>query len=167
LRFDLVPNPPKHADPPATATTHAAAQTAPTVHALAVPSPGPSPSPATTASAAPSAAATASTPEGRETVYEAADKGGPFHKVEGAPQGEVMEVDKFGATLMVEAYVVLWLLLMGWIALVWRKQAAMHTRLDDLERTIDKAAAADNAGKDKPAATPASEAEAPAEKAKA
>lgn len=47
-----------------------------------------------------------------------------------------------GATLMVEAYVVLWVLLMGWIFLLWRKQGALNTRLDDLEKAIDKRAEA-------------------------
>ena len=42
-----------------------------------------------------------------------------------------------GQTLMVEAYVVLWIILMAWIVLLWRKQGALNTRLDDLERAID------------------------------
>ena len=46
-----------------------------------------------------------------------------------------------GETLLVEAYIVLWVILMGWIYLLWRKQAALAERLDDLERTIDRAAA--------------------------
>jgi hypothetical protein len=75
-------------------------------------------------------------------LYFSTDQSGPFHKVEGGAEREVMQVDKVGATLMVEAYVVLWLLLMGWIWLVWRKQASLNTRLDDLERVLDKAAGA-------------------------
>ncbi|WP_394837468.1 hypothetical protein LVJ94_11220 [Pendulispora rubella] len=46
-----------------------------------------------------------------------------------------------GSTLMVEAYVVLWVILMGWILLLWRKQAALNARIDDLDRVLDKAAA--------------------------
>jgi hypothetical protein len=29
---------------------------------------------------------------------------------------------------------------MGWVLLLWRKQAALNGRLDDLERAIDRAA---------------------------
>jgi hypothetical protein len=47
-----------------------------------------------------------------------------------------------GATLLVSAYAILWIVLFAWIALVWRKQSALGARLDDLERVLDKAAAA-------------------------
>jgi CcmD family protein len=46
-----------------------------------------------------------------------------------------------GETLMVEAYVAIWVVLMAWILFLWRKQASMSLRLDDLERAIDRAAA--------------------------
>ena len=46
-----------------------------------------------------------------------------------------------GSTLLVEAYVVLWLILMTWLLAMWRRQAAIHARLDDLEKVVDKAAA--------------------------
>ncbi len=46
-----------------------------------------------------------------------------------------------GSTLLVEAYVVLWLILMAWLLTMWRRQGALRVRLDDLERVIDKAAA--------------------------
>ena len=46
-----------------------------------------------------------------------------------------------GSVLVVEAYAAIWVILMGWIYLLWRKQAALAERLDDLERTIDRAAA--------------------------
>ena len=45
------------------------------------------------------------------------------------------------ATLLVEAYAAIWLVLMAWIFLLWRKQASLGERLDGLERTIDRAAA--------------------------
>ena len=45
-----------------------------------------------------------------------------------------------GATLLVSAYAIVWLVLFAWVALVWRKQAAVSARLDDLERILDKAA---------------------------
>ena len=47
-----------------------------------------------------------------------------------------------GSTLLVEAYSAIWIVLMAWILLLWRKQGTMAERLDDLERTIDRAAAA-------------------------
>ena len=47
-----------------------------------------------------------------------------------------------GSTLMVVAYAAIWALLMGWIYMLWRKQAALGERLDGLERAIDRAAAA-------------------------
>jgi CcmD family protein len=46
-----------------------------------------------------------------------------------------------GSTLLVEAYAAIWVVLMAWIFLLWRKQAGLSERLDDLERTIDRAAA--------------------------
>jgi CcmD family protein len=51
-------------------------------------------------------------------------------------------VEQFsGPTLVVEAYAAIWLILMGWIFFQWRRQATLAERLDDLERTIDRAAA--------------------------
>ena len=61
------------------------------------------------------------------------DRAQTFQPVEGG--GE----QRSGATLMVEAYVVLWVILMGWIFLLWRKQSGLHARLDELEKAIDAA----------------------------
>jgi hypothetical protein len=47
-----------------------------------------------------------------------------------------------GEVLLVSAYATLWVILIAWIALVWRKQSSLGARLTDLEREIDKAAAA-------------------------
>lgn len=47
-----------------------------------------------------------------------------------------------GSTLMVVAYAAIWALLMGWIYMLWRKQAVLGERLDGLEKSIDRAAAA-------------------------
>lgn len=46
-----------------------------------------------------------------------------------------------GNTLLVTAYVAIWIVLMGWILLLWRKQASIADRLEGLERTLDRAAA--------------------------
>lgn len=45
-----------------------------------------------------------------------------------------------GATLLVSAYAILWVVVFVWVALVWRKQSALDARLGELERVLDKAA---------------------------
>ena len=70
-------------------------------------------------------APSASTPDSRATTFQPVESGGE---------------QRSGETLLVEAYVVLWVILMGWLFLLWRKQNGLHARLDDLERVIDKAA---------------------------
>jgi hypothetical protein len=65
------------------------------------------------------------------------DRATTFQAVEGNPTEQYN-----GAVLMVTAYGVLWVVLFAWIALVWRKQSAIDSRLADLERVIDRAAAA-------------------------
>lgn len=47
-----------------------------------------------------------------------------------------------GGTLLVAAYVLLWLVLMGYLFMLWRKQRALGRRLSDLEAAMDRAAAA-------------------------
>lgn len=47
-----------------------------------------------------------------------------------------------GSTLMVAAYAAIWVLLMAWIYMLWRKQAMLGERLDGLEKSIDRVAAA-------------------------
>jgi hypothetical protein len=44
-----------------------------------------------------------------------------------------------GEGLLVSAYAILWVILLAWVALGWRKQNALDARLDDLEREIEKA----------------------------
>jgi CcmD family protein len=46
-----------------------------------------------------------------------------------------------GETLLVSAYAVLWVLVLSWVAFIWRKQGNLNARLFDLERVLDKAAA--------------------------
>jgi hypothetical protein len=65
------------------------------------------------------------TPDDRATTFQAV-KGEPEHYS--------------GETLLVSAYAVLWVIILAWVALVWRKQAALAVRLDDLERVIGDAA---------------------------
>ena len=66
------------------------------------------------------------TPDDRATEFKAVDGGERFS----------------GTTLVVEAYAAIWLILMAWIFLLWRKQQSLTTRLDGLEAAIDRAAAA-------------------------
>ena len=73
-----------------------------------------------------SAPSTPGTPTDRSTEFTAVDP----------------NVEQFsGPTLVVEAYAAIWLILMGWLFFQWRRQATLSERLDDLERTIDRAAA--------------------------
>lgn len=44
-----------------------------------------------------------------------------------------------GYTLMVEAYLAIWLILMGWLFLLWRKQATLTARVAGLEAALDRA----------------------------
>lgn len=46
-----------------------------------------------------------------------------------------------GGTLLVYAYGLIWIILMGWILMMWRKSSALSARLDGLEAAIDRAAA--------------------------
>jgi hypothetical protein len=62
------------------------------------------------------------------------DRATSFQAVKGEPE------HYSGETLLVSAYAVLWVIVLVWVALVWRKQAALTVRLDDLERVIDDAA---------------------------
>jgi hypothetical protein len=65
-------------------------------------------------------------PDGRSTT---------FQPTEGGTE------QRSGATLLVEAYAIIWLILMFWLVLLWRKQAALNLRLDGLEGAIVKASA--------------------------
>jgi len=73
------------------------------------------------------------------------DRSTTFQPVEGGTE------QHSGATLLIEAYAVLWVILMGWLVFQWRRQAALGLRLDGLERAIDRAVAktsnADKPGK--------------------
>jgi CcmD family protein len=44
-----------------------------------------------------------------------------------------------GYTLMVEAYAAIWLVLMGWLVFLWRKQADLSARVSGLEGAIARA----------------------------
>ena len=83
-----------------------------------------SPSEGTDTTAA-TAAASSKSPDDRATTFQA---------VQGEPE------HYSGETLLVSAYAALWVIVLAWVALAWRKQAALSIRLDDLERVLDDAA---------------------------
>jgi hypothetical protein len=58
-----------------------------------------------------------------------------FQAVEGGPETHS------GSNLLVSAYAILWVILMAWLFGLWRKQATLHAKIDDLEKTLDRAAA--------------------------
>lgn len=76
--------------------------------------------------AAPAGSTSASTdPDSRATEFTAVEGGNERYS---------------GSTLLVEAYAAIWLILMAWIFMLWKKQAALTARLDGLEAAIDRAA---------------------------
>jgi CcmD family protein len=136
--------PPTAATAPATAVAAANAPSANPAPADPAATPSATAAPAAaapSATAAPAASsATAGTPDSRATTFQA---------VEGGAE------TRSGETLMVEAYTAIWLLLMGWLVFLWRKQAGLNARLSDLEHAIDRAAA--KSGTKAPAAVEARE----------
>jgi CcmD family protein len=72
-----------------------------------------------------SATATAQTPQtGRD---------GQFRAVEGG--NEIAS----GPTLLVEAYAAIWILLLGFLLVGWRRQSRLETRMKELEQAILRA----------------------------
>lgn len=84
-----------------------------------------------TQGAAPKPAAT-DVEEGRSTEFKAVEGGQEQYS---------------GATLLVEAYAAVWLVLMAFIFLLWRKQASLGARVEGLEGAIDRALAAAESAK--------------------
>jgi hypothetical protein len=68
-----------------------------------------------------------SMPEDRSTTFQAVEGAQPEHYS--------------GTVLLVCAYVAVIVLLLAWVALIWRKAGSMTGRLAALEREIEKAAA--------------------------
>lgn len=115
--------------PAATPATAPAPVASPPVAATAPPAvtvPPPAPTTASEPSAAPSPSA-APAASARSDGYQGVDGGAETYD---------------GATLMVQAYSAVWLIVLGWVVLLWRKQAALTARLDGLEAAIDRAATA-------------------------
>jgi hypothetical protein len=72
-----------------------------------------------------------------------------FAPVEGGPEMQS------GEALLVEAYAVMWILVLGFVVLAWRRTIAFERRLDSLEAVL--AAAREPAGTAKKPATNAAE----------
>ena len=69
------------------------------------------------------------------------DRAQAFEAQQGAPIPEMQSGEK----LLVEAYVVIWVIAMIFVGLMWRRANATSQRLDALEKAIDKAAQAPKA----------------------
>lgn len=69
------------------------------------------------------------------TGTQASDRAAEFEAVTGGPE------TKSGEMLLVQAYVAIWLLLFGYLALLWSRQRSLHARLDAMDRVLDRAAA--------------------------
>ncbi|HXN32414.1 MAG TPA: CcmD family protein [Polyangiaceae bacterium] len=68
--------------------------------------------------------ATTQSPDGRSTSFQPVTGEAEHYSGEG---------------LLVSAYALIWVILLSWVALVWRKQSVLDARLDDLEREIARA----------------------------
>ena len=66
-----------------------------------------------------------------------ADRSTTFQPVEGGTEHHS------GETLVVAAYAGLWLVMMVWVLIQWRKQNALARRIDELEAVVSRAAKAD------------------------
>lgn len=120
---------PLTAPPPAVSVNNEPVATAPASHPMMMATAAVDPPlPSVGASAAPAS----SSPEDRATAFVPTEGGSEVRS---------------GETLLVEAYVVLWLILMGWLYLTWRRQSTLSAQLDDLEKTIEKAASTSAASK--------------------
>jgi CcmD family protein len=61
------------------------------------------------------------------------DRATTFQPTEGGSE------QRSGQTLMVEAYAVIWTILMVWLVMLWRRQASLNQKLDGLEEAIVRA----------------------------
>jgi CcmD family protein len=71
-------------------------------------------------------------PEGRSTEFRA---------VQGGPEMAS------GETLLVEAYAAVWLILLAFVFVSWRRQSRIDARISELERALGAAARAGGSGK--------------------
>jgi CcmD family protein len=76
------------------------------------------------------------------------DRATTFQPTEGGSE------QRSGQTLMVEAYAVIWTILMVWLVMLWRRQASLNQKIDGLEQAIVRSSsrAAPSAAAPQPAA---------------
>jgi CcmD family protein len=77
-----------------------------------------------TAQGAPAPSSDHTSADDRSTAFQAVQNGGEHYS---------------GEMLLIAAYAIIWVILLGWVALVWRRQRTITTRLDDLEEVLNKA----------------------------
>jgi hypothetical protein len=70
----------------------------------------------------------------RDPPADPAQRGTEFRAVEGG--GEMVS----GGTLLVEAYAALWIILLGFLLVSWRRQSRIDARVADLERALARGA---------------------------
>ncbi len=75
-------------------------------------------------------------PDDKDTPKTPSDRATTFQAVTGEPE------HYSGEKLLVAAYAIVWVVVLAWVAFVWRKQRAMTGRLDALEAEIARAGAA-------------------------
>ena len=51
-----------------------------------------------------------------------------------------------GEVLLVSAYALVWAILLGWVAFVWKRQRGLDERLADLERVISSSGSSSSSG---------------------
>jgi CcmD family protein len=70
-----------------------------------------------------------------QTPVDSGQRSTEFRAVEGG--NEMVS----GGTLLVEAYAALWLLLLGFLLISWRRQARIDARVDELEKAVARGGA--------------------------
>lgn len=107
------------------------------------------PPPATataTAAAPPSAAATTAAPA---TSAAPASSATPSSATTASPGQPIVDNEmQSGEALLVEAYMVIWVLVLGYVFLAWRRTRAIEDKMETLEAALQKTrAAAESAAK--------------------
>lgn len=80
-------------------------------------------------------ALTAGLARAQTTATEPAQRSTEFRAVEGGT--EMVS----GGTLLVEAYCALWIILLGFLLVSWRRQARIDARVDELEKALARSGA--------------------------
>jgi len=101
----------------------------------------PSPPPVSTPQAS-QASTPAASGSAAPASSQSGDRATTFQSVEGGNE------QRSGAVLMVEAYALVWLFILAWVAMLWMRQRKLDARLDGLEAAIDRAERARSKSKD-------------------